>query len=86
MSDILLVESDGGIVRLTLNRPEKRNALLLELLTLLEQAIGRIAADRDARVVVLESRGRYFAPAMIWRKWLDGPSVNTASYLSCVRE
>jgi enoyl-CoA hydratase/carnithine racemase len=60
MNDILLIESDGGIVRLTLNRPEKRNALSLELLTRLEGAIDRVAADWNARVVVLASRGPVF--------------------------
>ncbi len=60
MSEILLVESEGGIVRLTLNRPEKRNALSLELLKRLEVAIDQIAADQEARVVVLGSRGPVF--------------------------
>ena len=32
MADSLLFESAGGVVRLTLNRPEKRNALSFELL------------------------------------------------------
>ena len=32
MADSLLFESGGGVVRLTLNRPEKRNALSRELL------------------------------------------------------
>ncbi len=60
MSEILLVESESGIVRLTLNRPDKRNALSLELLTRLEEAINGIAADQDARLVVLGSRGPVF--------------------------
>ena len=60
MSDSLLVESEDGVVRLTLNRPEKRNALSLELLTRLEGAIEGIAADKQARVVVLGARGLVF--------------------------
>jgi enoyl-CoA hydratase/carnithine racemase len=60
MSDHLLVESEGGIVRLTLNRPERRNALSLDLLRSLEGAIEAIAADPAARVVVLGSRGPVF--------------------------
>jgi enoyl-CoA hydratase/carnithine racemase len=60
MSDDLLIESDRDIVRLTLNRPEKRNALSFELLQNLEDAIGAIATDTTARVVVLGSRGPVF--------------------------
>jgi enoyl-CoA hydratase/carnithine racemase len=60
MTDCLMAESNGGIVRLTLNRPEKRNALSLELLTELETAIARIAGDAKARVVVIGSRGPVF--------------------------
>jgi enoyl-CoA hydratase/carnithine racemase len=60
VSDILLLECEGGVVRLTLNRPDKRNALSHELLTQLELALGEIAADPSARVVVLGSRGPVF--------------------------
>ena len=60
MSDMLLMESEGGVVRLTLNRPEKRNALSHELLLELERAIIKIGADPAARVVVLGSRGPVF--------------------------
>jgi enoyl-CoA hydratase/carnithine racemase len=60
MNDILLLESAQGVVRLTLNRPEKRNALSFDLLRRLEQVIESIAADSSARVVVLGSRGPVF--------------------------
>jgi enoyl-CoA hydratase/carnithine racemase len=60
MPDQLLVESDRGIVRLTLSRPEKRNALSFELLGELEGMIEAIGADPSARVVVLGSRGPVF--------------------------
>ncbi len=60
MTDCLVVESGGGVVRLTLNRPERRNALSFELLKGLEGAIEGIASDPSARVVVLGSRGPVF--------------------------
>jgi len=60
MSGELLVESDAGVVRLTLNRPERRNALSHAVLTQLERAIDHIAADPTARVVVLGARGPVF--------------------------
>jgi enoyl-CoA hydratase/carnithine racemase len=56
----LLVERDGSVARLTLNRPERRNALSRALLSELEAAQGRIAADPAVRVVVLAARGPAF--------------------------
>ncbi len=63
MSDTppLLIERDGGIVTLTLNRPEKRNALSEALLDALEQAIAGLAADHAARVVILAAKGEVFS-------------------------
>ncbi len=60
MADLLLAENDRGIVRLTLNRPEKRNALSLALLRQLEHTLALLAADPQARVVVIGGRGPAF--------------------------
>jgi enoyl-CoA hydratase/carnithine racemase len=57
----LLTETNGGVVRLTLNRPEKRNALSRELLGQLAAALPAIAADSSARAVVLAARGPAFS-------------------------
>src|SRR5437660_10084956 len=59
-SSTLLVEIHEGIARLTLNRPERRNALSRALLSELEAALARIAADATVRVVVLAGRGPAF--------------------------
>ncbi|MBV8074753.1 MAG: enoyl-CoA hydratase/isomerase family protein, partial [Planctomycetaceae bacterium] len=59
-SSILMVENRAGVVSLTLNRPEKRNALSCDLLRRLEEALGEIGDDPSARVVVLGSRGPVF--------------------------
>jgi enoyl-CoA hydratase/carnithine racemase len=56
----LITESPGGVVRLTLNRPEKRNALSQQLLADLQAELDRIATDRSARVVVLAAAGPIF--------------------------
>ncbi len=56
----LLCEQAGGVARLTLNRPEKRNALSLGLLRDLQQELTRIEYDPAVRVVVLEGAGPVF--------------------------
>jgi len=59
-SQDLLIDSSGGVVRLTLNRPTKRNALSQSLLSQLGAALEEIAADQALRVVVLAANGPVF--------------------------
>jgi enoyl-CoA hydratase/carnithine racemase len=56
----LEVERQGTVVRLVLNRPERRNALSRSLIHALEEALAELAGDRAARVVVLSARGPVF--------------------------
>ena len=60
----LLVEragSDGRVARITLNRPEKMNALSQELLFELNDALHDLEADQSARVIILRGAGRTFS-------------------------
>jgi 2-(1,2-epoxy-1,2-dihydrophenyl)acetyl-CoA isomerase len=50
---VILTEVAGGIGIITLNRPERRNALNGELIAALDDAVRDMAANADARVVVL---------------------------------
>jgi len=54
------VQSEGGVTRIFLNRPEKVNALDSALLSVLLDAINRVAASPDSRAVVLGGRGKAF--------------------------
>jgi enoyl-CoA hydratase/carnithine racemase len=56
----LLRADAGGVVRLTLNRPQTYNSLSYELLGLLEGELARVAEDRGARVVVIAGAGKAF--------------------------
>src|SRR5271165_5506787 len=60
MTAILLTERTAGVLRLTLNRPQARNALSIELMTALVEALGRAAADPHTRVVVIAGAGPAF--------------------------
>ncbi|MGH8910915.1 MAG: enoyl-CoA hydratase/isomerase family protein [Acidimicrobiia bacterium] len=57
---LLLNELDRGVRRLTLNRPDKLNALSKPLVDELSVALAEAAADTDTRVIVLAGAGRSF--------------------------
>jgi enoyl-CoA hydratase/carnithine racemase len=59
-ASILLTELRDEVMYLTLNRPEKRNALSRELLARLQTTLEAVAAEREARVVVLAACGPAF--------------------------
>ena len=57
----LLVEKQGGIAYVTMNRPQKRNAFSPEMLVRLCDAWGDIANDPEIRVVLLTGAGQAFS-------------------------
>ncbi len=57
----ILFETDGSIALMTLNRPQRRNALSLELMTELIQCLNEIGRDRQLRVVILRAAGKVFS-------------------------
>ena len=61
MSDPSIVVEHGVITSVTLNRPERRNALSLELMTTLVDVLRDVAARPEARVVVLAAAGPVFS-------------------------
>ncbi len=56
----LLQPAADGVLRLTLNRPQALNALNRELTAALEQALERVAAMDDVRVLLVCGQGRAF--------------------------
>lgn len=57
----LLVTADGAAARIMLNRPEKRNALSLELMEELITALREASAEAATRVIVIEGAGPAFS-------------------------
>ena len=56
----VLEEQENGIVRLTLNRPKQFNSLSEAMLETLQEKIGVIAENKDARLVILQGAGKAF--------------------------
>ncbi len=64
MSDqLILVERDGGIVTVVLNRPAKLNALTRPMWALLGETFRTLSADDDVRCILLRGAGeKAFSP------------------------
>lgn len=57
MSDNVLLEVDSGIATVTVNRPEKRNAMDVPTREELRETFETVATDDDVRVIVLRGAG-----------------------------
>ena len=61
MTHLVFHEDDGPVRTITLNRPEKLNALSSSLVEALSATLAETAADPDVRVVVITGAGRSFS-------------------------
>jgi len=61
MGDRVTIEISGGVADVRLNRPDKRNALDLEMFKELSAASARLAATPGVRAVVLSGEGECFS-------------------------
>jgi enoyl-CoA hydratase len=59
--EVVVIEQVGdGVVVVTLDRPERRNALNLDIKARIADAVTALAADDSVRVIVLTGAGGYF--------------------------
>ena len=64
MSEVVLTHPRPGVTLITLNRPEKLNAMTVGLVSGLHDALDQVAADHTCRVVVLTGSGRGFCAGL----------------------
>lgn len=60
MSEHLIFERHETWAEIRLNRPEKGNALTMEMVRRLGEIVGELAAARELRVILLRGSGRFF--------------------------
>jgi len=83
-NDTLIVESSGGVLRLTLNRPDKLNALCRDVAEALGPALAAAEDDAKCSVIVLTGAGRGFCAGQelsdeVYRA--DGPQPDLGAVL-----
>jgi enoyl-CoA hydratase/carnithine racemase len=64
MGDEILESINDHICTITLNRPDKRNALNGEMIAKLRTALARVATNADVRVVILRANGPAFCAGL----------------------
>ena len=60
MNDIVLQKLDQGLLTITMNRPDRRNALNPDMTRGLVEAARRAAEDHEVRAVLLKGAGGTF--------------------------
>jgi enoyl-CoA hydratase len=75
VSLVLVDRPSDGVALLTLNRPEKYNALSTDLLRALVEALDRLADDTSLRALVLTGAGAAFCAGLDLHELETGPSA-----------
>ena len=83
---LVLCEAEDGIAFLTLNHPEKRNALSRDLLRALKEHLARLAADPRVRAVILRAAGPVFSAGHDLRELAGGGEADYAALFSLCTE
>ena len=71
MSDHVQVEQGGGILAITLNRPERRNAITVAMYGALADAIAGAGKDGETRLITIRGEGQDFAAGNDLADFLD---------------
>ena len=76
---VLLYEVKENVAVLTLNHPERRNALSRTMLQELQRALDRAAADDQVRAVIIRAVGPVFSSGHDLREIVGQPEADVAS-------
>lgn len=78
---ILLEIQQPGIIKLTLNRPEKRNALNIPLLKSLVNSLEKLMDDSKIRVIILCGNGPIFCAGLDLKEAIQPVQESESSHL-----
>ena len=81
MSELLETVREGRLLHLTLNRPDKRNALNIDLCRSLVEAIEGASRDRGVGAILLTANGSAFCAGMDLGEIAEGANSNSLNAL-----
>ncbi len=79
MTDHILIQCDGGIMRLTFNRPDKKNAITAAMYGALADGLEKAGKDPSIRVVLFDSVGDIFTAGNDIADFMAGASTPSKS-------
>eukprot|EP01064_Diplonema_japonicum_P018110 TRINITY_DN26801_c0_g1_i1.p1 TRINITY_DN26801_c0_g1~~TRINITY_DN26801_c0_g1_i1.p1 ORF type:complete len:261 (+),score=64.26 TRINITY_DN26801_c0_g1_i1:38-820(+) len=79
MSDIVLYEKCNGVATITLNRPDRMNALSAEMRAQIKKAFAKAKEDQEVGAIVLTARGKAFTAGLDLMELASGKSDNKAA-------
>lgn len=86
MSDILLQSISNRVATLTLNRPDARNALTIELRQLLIEALQRLGDDPEVGAIVITGAGNTFCAGGDLKRMGEISNASPAQRLTSMRD
>jgi 2-(1,2-epoxy-1,2-dihydrophenyl)acetyl-CoA isomerase len=83
-NEVLIVEQDGGVLTLTMNRPDVLNAFNDELLAALQTALSDAAVESSVRAIILTGAGRGFSAgqdlSVLQERYADGRTPSLGNH------
>ena len=76
MSQFIRIEQTGGVFRIEMARPEKKNALTAEMYQALANALADAEADPAVRVILISGAGGNFTAGNDLADFLDQPPMS----------
>ena len=84
--DTILVERIGLVARITLNRPERANALNQLMLAEIGQALDALESDADVRAIIVRGAGSSFSSGFDLKEQIERRPKGTAEWQPILRK
>ncbi len=78
MSDLILTGEADGVMEITINRPDKKNALTVPMYAALAAALARAAADPAIGAILITGSGGAFTAGNDLKDFLNSPDASIA--------
>ena len=83
--ELVLYRVEDAVARITLNRPEKRNALNHEMILGLDAALQQAGTEADARVILITANGKDFCSGLDLLALDHGNDATVMDHLASAR-